>query len=225
MRTGAFGKEVPVVRVHIFLIRPVLLAGGRGFLIVPSRENSLPVRRKNLTSWKRTIKMALGPQDQRRTDCSPASESFFGKGGGWVVAQFLVMTSWLALTPKGRKPTDSTLGRVAAAALMSAGTAAALSGSILLGKSLRPFPKPPARARLIRRGAYAVVRHPIYAGLIALSLGWACLWGSARGAALALVQAVFLDAKARREERWLREKFPDYGQYAAEVRRLIPWIY
>jgi protein-S-isoprenylcysteine O-methyltransferase Ste14 len=152
-------------------------------------------------------------------------KSFFGKGGGWVVAQFLVMTGWITLTPKGHKLTDSALGRVVAATLMSVGAAAAVSGSIMLGKSLSPFPKPPADARLIRRGAYAVVRHPIYAGLIALSLGWACLWGSARGAALALVQAVFLDAKARREERWLREKFADYGQYAAKARRLIPWIY
>jgi protein-S-isoprenylcysteine O-methyltransferase Ste14 len=166
--------------------------------------------------------MALGPQDKRQTDCC---DSFFEKGGGWVVAQFLVMTSWVALTPRGRKLTDSTLGRVAAAALMSAGAAAAPSGSIMLGKSLSPFPKPSPPARLIRRGAYAVVRHPVYAGLIALSLGWACLWGSARGAALALVQAVFLDAKARHEERWLQEKFPDYGQYAAKVRRLVPWIY
>ena len=57
------------------------------------------------------------------------------------------------------------------------------------------------------------------------SLGWACLWASAGGAALALAQAVFLDAKARREECWLREKFPDYGRYAAKVQRLIPWIY
>ena len=72
---------------------------------------------------------------------------------------------------KGRKLTDSTLGRVTAAALMSAGASATLSGSIMLGKSLSPFPKPPAHARLIRRGPYAVVRHPLYAGLIALSLG------------------------------------------------------
>jgi protein-S-isoprenylcysteine O-methyltransferase Ste14 len=143
----------------------------------------------------------------------------------WVVAQFLVMTSWVALTPKGRKLTDSTLGRVAAAALMSAGAAAALSGSIMLGKSLSPFPKPPAHAQFIRRGAYAAVRQPVHAGLIALSLGWACLWGSARGAAPAPVQATSLDVKARREERWLREKFPNHGQYAAKVPRLIPWIY
>src|SRR5262249_13760733 len=164
-------------------------------------------------------------QMQRQTGCSRGSESFSGKGGSWVVAQFLVMTSWVALTPQGRKLTDSILRRVAAAALMSAGAVAVLSGSILLGKNLSPFPKPPAQARLIRRGPYAAVRHPLYAGLIALSLGWACLWGSPQGAALALVQALFLDAKARREESWLREKFPDYCQYAAKVRRLIPWIY
>jgi protein-S-isoprenylcysteine O-methyltransferase Ste14 len=60
---------------------------------------------------------------------------------------------------------------------------------------------------------------------MALSLGWACLWRSLPGAALALIQAVLLDAKARREERWLREKFPGYGEYAAKVRRLIPWVY
>ena len=39
------------------------------------------------------------------------------------------------------------------------------------------------------------------------------------------VQAGFLDAKARREERWLRVQFPAYAEYAAKVRRLIPWLY
>ena len=63
----------------------------------------------------------------------------------------------------------------------------------MLGESLTPFPKPPAEAQLVRRGIYAKMRHPIYAGLIALSSGWAYLWGSGRGAALALIQAVVLD--------------------------------
>ena len=52
------------------------------------------------------------------------------------------------------------------------------------------------------------------------------MWpGSGRGLVLALTQAVLLDFKARREEHWLREKFPDYDEYAIKVRRLIPWLY
>jgi protein-S-isoprenylcysteine O-methyltransferase Ste14 len=35
----------------------------------------------------------------------------------------------------------------------------------------------------------------------------------------------FFDAKARHEERWLRQKFPAYAAYAQQVRRFIPWLY
>ena len=63
---------------------------------------------------------------------------------------------------------------------------------LVLGESLTPFPKPPAQTQFVRRGIYAIMRHPIYAGLIALSFGWAYLWEAA-GAALALIQAVVLD--------------------------------
>ena len=163
--------------------------------------------------------------ERRQPDRPRALESFSGRGGAWVVAQFIVMTAWLVLTPKGHKLTDSALGRVAATVLLSAGAAAGVSGALVLGKSLTPFPKPPAQAQLVRRGIYSIMRHPIYAGLIALSFGWAYLWDSGRGVALALIQAVLLDIKARREERWLREKFPDYDEYAVKVRRLIPWLY
>ena len=163
--------------------------------------------------------------ERRQPDRPRALESFWGKGGAWVGAQFVVMTAWLVLTPKGCKLTDSTLGRVAAAVLLSAGAAAGVSGALVLGKNLTPFPKPPAQAQLVRRGIYSIMRHPIYTGLIALSFGWACLWGSGQGVALALIQAVLLDIKARREEHWLREKFPDYDEYAVKVRRLIPWFY
>jgi protein-S-isoprenylcysteine O-methyltransferase Ste14 len=163
--------------------------------------------------------------ERREPDRTRALESFLGRGGAWVVAQFIVMTAWLVLTPKGQKLTDSALVRVAAAVLLSAGVVAGVSGALGLGKSLTPFPKPPAQAQLVRHGVYSIIRHPIYTGLIALSFGWACLWGSGRGLVLALIQAVLLDTKARREEHWLREKFPDYHEYAIKVRRLIPWLY
>ena len=36
---------------------------------------------------------------------------------------------------------------------------------------------------------------------------------------------VFLDFKSRREEQWLAEKFPAYGDYQRRVRKLIPFVY
>jgi protein-S-isoprenylcysteine O-methyltransferase Ste14 len=36
---------------------------------------------------------------------------------------------------------------------------------------------------------------------------------------------VLLEVKSRREERWLREKFPEYAAYQRRVRRLIPFLY
>jgi len=40
-----------------------------------------------------------------------------------------------------------------------------------------------------------------------------------------LALAIFFDAKARREERWLRRRFPEYTRYEQRVRRFIPGIY
>ena len=39
---------------------------------------------------------------------------------------------------------------------------------------------------------------------------------------VALVQVPFFQAKARREERWLCEKFAAYGNYMKQVPRFIP---
>jgi len=36
---------------------------------------------------------------------------------------------------------------------------------------------------------------------------------------------MFFDVKAKKEETWLIEKFPDYANYRNSVKKLIPWIY
>ena len=41
----------------------------------------------------------------------------------------------------------------------------------------------------------------------------------------ALALAPLLDAKARREERWLRQQFPEYSVYEQQVRRFVPWLF
>jgi hypothetical protein len=41
-------------------------------------------------------------------------------------------------------------------------------------------------------------------------------------AQVALIGLVFFDFKSRREEQWLKAKFPGYGEYQKRVRKLIP---
>jgi len=43
----------------------------------------------------------------------------------------------------------------------------------------------------------------------------------AAAGALALV----LHAKAVREERWLRERYPEYRDYEQRVKRFVPWVW
>ncbi len=79
--------------------------------------------------------------------------------------------------------------------------------------------------RLIRTGPYAIVRHPIYTGIVTGMIGTAVALGEVRGlVAVAVLLAVFL-RKIRIEETWLTGEFGDeYRAYRREVKALIPWV-
>lgn len=101
----------------------------------------------------------------------------------------------------------------------------AVAGTLRLGRNLSVLPHPVDDAELVRSGAYGLVRHPIYSGLILGSLGWALVWGSWVALGLALALALLLDAKSRREERALAARFADYAAYQRQVKKLIPFVY
>ncbi len=105
------------------------------------------------------------------------------------------------------------------------GTVIALIAAINLGKNLTPLPRPKENAELIQRGLYRFVRHPIYFGVIVLSLGWGLIQQSALVWLYVLIIAIFFDIKSRKEEQWLVERFSAYVGYQGRVRKLIPWIY
>lgn len=115
--------------------------------------------------------------------------------------------------------------RIAAAVLLVVGAGFGLGGVRDLGAARTSLPKPLPGAPLVQSGIYAWVRHPLYASLIWLGVGWALLFMSIPALAFAIAQWVFLDLKARREERWLRETFPGYAGYAVRVKRFIPHVY
>ncbi|MGH2488953.1 MAG: methyltransferase family protein, partial [Candidatus Limnocylindria bacterium] len=80
-------------------------------------------------------------------------------------------------------------------------------------------------ATLIRDGLYARIRHPIYAGVICMGLGWAAATRSLPVLIAAVVLAGLLDLKARREEIWLAERYPEYPGYRARTHRFFPGLY
>jgi len=114
---------------------------------------------------------------------------------------------------------------IAGAAITAAGAWLVVWGLICLGDALTPFPGPLAHSTLQRQGAYRWMRHPIYAGVMLASFGWALWWLSAIGVSCAILLALFFDRKAAFEEARLREQYPDYPDYARAVKKFIPGIY
>ena len=105
------------------------------------------------------------------------------------------------------------------------GTVIALIAAVNLGKNLTPLPRPKENAELIQGGLYRLVRHPIYFGVIVLTIGWGVIQQSALVWLYVILIAIFFDIKSRKEERWLVERFSTYTDYQGRVRKLIPWIY
>ncbi len=79
---------------------------------------------------------------------------------------------------------------------------------------------------LIQRGPYAVVRHPIYSGLLLLFLGEAIWYGSASFFLVLVFVAIGFSLKAKDEEKLLTQHFPDaYPAYKARTKALIPFVW
>jgi len=101
----------------------------------------------------------------------------------------------------------------------------AVSAVGTLGRSVSPFPKPPATSELKQSGVYALVRHPTYGGILLLSLAWSLAlspWALVLTGALAIA----LVFKSRLEERWLIDRHPAYADYRQRVRRrFVPYLW
>lgn len=110
-------------------------------------------------------------------------------------------------------------------ALLLAGGLLAARGVVDLRESLTALPHPREDGQLIERGAYRLVRHPIYGGLVLGSVGWGLVVASPAALVGALLLLVFFDLKSRREEAWLLDRYPAYAAYQARTRRMVPFVF
>lgn len=152
------------------------------------------------------------------------------RGEGWVVAQ-LVLFAVIAVaglrdlvghgsaSPWGGAPS------LAGVAAMVVGGLVAVRGGWDLRAGLSPFPRPVAGAPLIESGAYRLVRHPIYSGLVLGALGWGLVTGSMAAIGTAGLLFALFAGKSRREEIWLAAAHPEYRAYQQRTKRFIPWLY
>lgn len=152
----------------------------------------------------------------------------FGKRGeGWVVLQLVALAAVGAagLWGSGWAGDARVPAIVIALFLAGVGGTLAVAGSRHLGGALTPFPAPVEGAPLRRRGAYGLVRHPIYGGLLLLCVAWS-LFTSPLAFVPTTTLALVFEGKRRHEEAWLRRHHADYDAYMRAVpRRFVPFIW
>ena len=110
-------------------------------------------------------------------------------------------------------------------ALTVAGCAFAIWARLLLGGNWSSSVTVKQDHQLIRRGAYTIVRHPIYSGFLLGMLGTALALGQWRGIAGLALAGIGWRMKSRVEEAFMVGQFgAAYIEYQRQVKALIPFV-
>lgn len=149
------------------------------------------------------------------------------RGVGWIVIQgiLIVLVAVSGWKLRAGWPDQLRLvGVLFGAALIFCGLALVVRARFDLGTAWTPLPQPRDGARLVDTGAFKIVRHPIYTGLILAALGWGIAMASPAAIVLTVLLTGFSYLKSAREETLLEARYPGYAAYRARTPRFIPWI-
>lgn len=91
-----------------------------------------------------------------------------------------------------------------------------------LGQSLTTSPIPKAESELKTDGLYKWIRHPIYSGLILTTLGIALEVASVWKLLLVAGLIGLFNYKAKWEETFLLQRYPEYRAYMTKTGRFLP---
>jgi len=112
--------------------------------------------------------------------------------------------------------------RIFASVLLVSGDIGAIVVLFWLGRSFSILPE---GRKLITTGPYAIVRHPLYLIEAVGTMGSIIIFWSWQAVLLFAVQIAMQLTRMHYEEKVLTDTFPEYADYAAQTKRLIPWIY
>ncbi len=111
------------------------------------------------------------------------------------------------------------------AALTFAGIAFAVWARFVIGRNWSGTVTIKQDHELIRGGPYALVRHPIYTGILLAIVGTALAVDELRGLIAIVLVTLGFWLKLRTEETFMLQQFGDrYRRYQQEVKALIPFV-
>jgi protein-S-isoprenylcysteine O-methyltransferase Ste14 len=142
-------------------------------------------------------------------------------GYGWVVVQIALFVLYGFALAVGASASWG-VWRWLGAPLVAMGAWVGLAALRMHGRKLTPLPEPNPALGLQRTGVYAVIRHPMYTGLLLSAFGLAIVAQKPLAIAAAGALTVFFNLKACEEERRLRRCYPDYADYQRATGRFLP---
>lgn len=94
-----------------------------------------------------------------------------------------------------------------------------------LNVHLSPFPSPLPGSRLIVKGVYKFVRHPIYTGIMMGFFGFAIIADSGYKLMVAAILSILFYFKSIYEEKRMVEVFSGYLEYKQRAGRFFPRLW
>lgn len=145
------------------------------------------------------------------------------KGNLLVAIQF-VLLAVIVFLPRGTSWAVPLPVTVLAFVAVAVGLLTAVAALITLGKSLSANPVPVEHGELKTFGVFALVRHPVYSGIMIGVIGYAVLSRSWFVVAAVVALGVLFAVKARFEDALLVAKYPQYLAYGQRVGRFVPGV-
>lgn len=139
--------------------------------------------------------------------------------GGWM----LVICQMLSLLGIGFVAYGAWPWPVLTWVLVGLGLAIGAAGFAGLKNALHIHPEP-NKAGLRTGGIYGLIRHPMYLALLLIGVG-VCSAGEPKGWVAFGLLALILLSKIATEEKALTRVYPEFAEYRARTKRLIPFVW
>ena len=160
-----------------------------------------------------------GPRAETRALRSNLSTGFVVAAVAWAIVRVFPRSDWHSLA------VETPWVRVLGLAILICSTAFALWARVALGTMWSSSPTVKVQHQLRTNGPYGVTRHPIYTGLLGMTLGTVLLVGFGQWLVLLPVGLVFIEIRIHIEEGLMLATFPEaYPPYRRRVPQLVPGL-